>query len=135
MVRGWSVNHNKPGPRWKVPRLPYLEMLSLWGDLIQVFSSAAFAGVHSIHMTHDFPTIRCYCWGSEDEPFCGEDSTAWSGSIEASFGSGVVLGIRVSFMIKCRQMILCSLNGILFTYQPRKLYTINPCTDIAWVVY
>ena len=140
MVREWSVSHAIPGPRcrgfrtychnrqWpcsfsiahEVPKPPYFEMRRLHGDLIQAFLRGALAGVHSIYMTHDSLTIRCYCWGSEDEPFCGEGSKAQSGSIEASFGSGVVSRTYVSSMIKCLQMILCSLNGILSTCQSRR---------------
>ncbi len=86
-----------------------------------MFLSGVLAGVHSIYTTHDFLTIRCYCWGSEDKIFGGEGSRVSSRSIEASFESGVVLGTSyISFMIKCLRTVLCSFDGILSTYQPRK---------------
>ena len=91
--------------------IEYLNLLS-WrceackANLFRYSQAVFWLVLYFIRMTHELLTICCYCWVTE-ESFCGEGSRAYSGSIEAYFGSSVVSGSCVSFMIKCLQMILC----------------------------
>ena len=48
------------------------------------YSQAILAGVYFIHIAHEFLTIHCCCWVTE-ESVCGEGSGASSGRIEASY--------------------------------------------------